>query len=614
MGKKILVFLILSVMIVFSAFATFDNLSVPLDSDIYRIISVAEIRGIIPTQSDVKPYSLGLVRSLLNEISASKLTSNAEKSAIKTILAELNRTYGGSKPKQFKDVVKNGYMNIIDTNYALLNIGVKLMTKETFSFNGALDSRNKISFQLTGDILSKLSFNMNLGVLMDKLDHNAFLLTDFTSEIEGLYMHIFGGGGGGVYTSPFPAFGTGWQMMPELGISFWDGKISARFASVKRDWGPGFNNIALSGAARSFDGIELQFAPSHKFRFSVLVGSLGDAFVGIEGGEPPLSDKFHENKYDNNFSLQRVELELFKGFRFSIYESVVWRKRAELAYWNPFTVYMFAQNALGDFDNVLAGIDTSYTIKNVGKLYFAFAFDEIHELSLKRLLTGARNIIALQGGAEFNIPWTAFGKLTLQATYIPPFFGTHYPMKESPIYHDVYNSAYINKGQPLSYPLYPDSFEILIKHESTLPHNISLTLIAKDQMRSAQYSTDSYDVEGKGTGFNDYMRYSLDYVDKDFFNYIWDNILDLELTGKKTLKNFPLTIRFGIQCIIESKRSYILDRGKVTTQSVNKDNGDNELTYDDKDHKFNPGDGTIMGNDWNTGVRFCCSVGFEIFY
>ena len=621
MAKKILFFLILSVMIVFSAFATFDNLSVPLDSDIYRIISVAEIRGIIPAQSDVKPYSLGLVRSLLNEISASELTSNAEKSAIKTILAELNRTYGGSKPKQFKDVIKNGYINIIDTDYAILNVGAKLMTKETFSFSGAFDSRNKMLFYLAGDVLSKLSFNMNLGLLIDKLDHNAFLLTDFTSENEGVYMHIFGGGGGAVDESPFtdPAIGTGWQMAPEVGTSLWDGKFTARFASIKRDWGPGLNNIALSGSARSFDAVELQFAPFSKFRFSVLVGSLGDAYVQIKGEAPTLSDKFHENKYDNNFSLQRVELELFKGFRFSIYESVVWRKRAELAYWNPFTVYMFAQNALGDFDNVLAGIDTSYTIKNVGKLYFAFAFDEIHELSLKRLLTGARNIIALQGGAEFNIPWTAFGKLTLQATYIPPFFGTHYPtqvqsIKEDEIYpNDIYASAYVNKGQPLSYPLNPDSIEFLLKYETTLPYGISLAFIAKDQMRSAQYSTDSYYVEGKGTGFNDYMRYSLDYVDKDFFNYIWDNILDLELTGKKTLKIFPLTVRFGIQCIIESKRSYT-PNSKVIHYEIKPDNGDNELTYDDKDHKFNPGDGTIMGNDWNTGVRFCCSVGFEIFY
>lgn len=641
--RKIILSLILLVAMVFSAFAGLDNLSIQLDSDVYRIISVAEIRGIIPAQSDVKPYNLSLVRSLLNEISASELTSNAEKSAIETILYELNRSYGGSKPKQVKNVIKNGYINVIDTDYAKLNIGAKLMTKETFSFSGAFDSRNKMLFYLTGDVLSKLSFNMNLGLLIDKLDHNAFLLTDFTSENEGVYMHIFGGGGGAVDESPFtnPAIGTGWQMAPEVGTSLWDGKFTARFASIKRDWGPGSNNIGLSGSARSFDAVEFQFAPSSKFRFSVLVGSLGDSYVQIKGEAPALSDKFHENKYDNNFSLQRVELNLFKRFRFSIYESVIWRKRAELAYWNPFTVYMFAQNALGDFDNVLAGIDTSYTIKNVGKLYFAFAFDEIHELSLKRLLTAARNIIALQGGAEFNIPWASFGKLTLQVTYIPPFFGTHYPTQvqsineckcgecrseeckckeckckesENKIYpNDIYASAYVNKGQPLSYPLNPDSIEFLLKYETTLPYGISLAFIAKDQMRSAQYSTDSYDVKGKGTGFNDYMRYSLDYEDKDFFNYIWNNIVDLEITGRKTMRNFPLTIKVGLQCIIDSRRDYILSKDDVKNYPPS-GAADNENTYNEADQKFNLGNGTTMGNNWNTTTRFCCSIGVEIFY
>ncbi len=615
--KKIVLVLVVAFLVSFSVFATLDNLSVPLTSDAYRIISVSEIRGIIPAQTDVKPYSFAKVKALLKQISSSDLISGSERNAIDETLAELERSFGKVESTKVKDVLNTGYLSIINNDNVMVNAGAKLQTKQTFSTEGAFDSRFKVNFNLTGDVFSRVSFNMTLGMIADRLDHRAFLATDFTTEIEGVYMNVFSGGGG-EYTSPFDHYAIGYQMSPELGASIWEDKFTARFASVKRDWGPGLNNLALSGSARAFDAIELQFAPTSRIAMSVLVGTLGKAWVEMEGEPVPVGDsRFHQNQYDNNFSLQRVEVDLFEGFRFSIYESVVWRKRAELAYWNPLSVYMFAQNYLGDFDNVLAGMDFSYTIKKVGKLYLGFAMDEFNSLNPKYWLSYARNIVALQGGMNINVPGFSFSKLTLQATYIPPFFGTHYlydgRKSTSPLVYGIYGAAYVNKGQGLSYPLYPDSVELLLKYETTLPYGISLAFVAKDQMRSAQYST-NLDV---GTGLDDYIRYSLTYEQKHFFSYIWNNIVDLEINGRKSFENLPFTLNLGLQCLIDSRRSYSFN-DSVKHYAVNAGEGDNEYTYEDdesgSEHLFNTGNGTIMGNDWTTDVRFCFSIGIDIYY
>ena len=622
MKIKRIVIIVLILISVSALFARQENRTVPFTSEAYRVISVAEIRGIIPIQPDVKPYSFGRVKELLNEIKGSDLVSQQERSTIDRILAELGRGFGEDHADSFSSILKKGSFGIVDEDTIFLLGGGKLQSTQTLSSKGAFDSRNKIQAYISGDFGKSFSFSMNIGLLVDHLDHRAMLATDFTTDIEGWYMYVFSGGGA-ADKSPFNTdfddfktalkefFGVGYFMSPEMGSSLFDGKLAVRLTSTKRDWGPGTNNLGLSGSARAFDAVEIHFNPATKFSFSVMVGSLGKAWVELENEPIPVGDReMHSDIYDNNFSIQRIEVGLFEGFKASIYESVVWRKRAELAYWNPFTIYMYAQNYLGDFDNVLAGMDFSYIIKGVGKLYFGFAFDEMNKTNPKVILTAARNIISLQGGAVFSIPGFSFNKITVQGTYIPPFFGPHYLNKENPWGSGIYGTAYVNKGQGLSYPLNPDSLELLIKYETNLPNGISLSLTAKDQMRSAQYSVNTE----SGTGLNDYMRYSLEYENKQFFKYIWNNIADIEIRGSKTFENYPITVTAGIQCIVDSRRDYSFNE-TVKYYPLDPAAGDNEKAYDEgPSHLFNPGAGTIMGSEWVTDFRFIGSIGFSLFY
>lgn len=633
-------FLLLSLVLILgsSAFAAKFH-SVPLDNPSYRLIEVAQARGVIPLQSDVKPYSLSAVRSLLSAIAASGSATMSEKQEIERILADFDRRYGIDASKGFDQFVKNGFIRFVDSasgeaaneaankdaneaaNRASANpssqatsvmAGAYIASRQVVGMNMGkdrfLDSRNSITAYVRGDLFGYASYDMNFGLLLDRLDPGAFLMNDFTLDCEGFYMDLMNGGDR-PDSIPDGHLYTGLAMAPELSASLMGGRLDMRFASVKRDWGPGSNNLGLSGSARSFDAAEVSIRPVQWFGYSVMTGALGKFPLEFADGTPWLGDELHENLYDNNFSMHRLEFSL-AGFKAAIYESCVWRKRFELAYLNPLSIYMFAQNSLGDFDNMLAGLDFSYVIKGFGKLYGALAIDEMNSKNPKRFISHARNIIALQGGIAVPVGMGDFGCLRFQATYIPPFFGSHYdyPYFENPWGSGDFGTSYVNKGQPLSYPLAPDSMELMLSFSAGLGKGWGIEVLLKDQMHSAQYATDSNGSQ-HGTTIMDTIDYDISdgYADKEFFSYIWKNTVDAEIRVSKSLEGFPLEMSAGLQCIVDTSRSYSLSG--LSTELVKKPDG---TTY--KTIQHNLGKSTTMGNVWNTDVRFICTMGVKLYY
>lgn len=578
-------------------FAGESNLSVPLDSDAYRIISIGEVRGIIPNQVDVKPYTYRKVKSLLDTIYSSPLTTTGEKRTIENLLASFEKTYDITKEGS---ILEKGYLALTDGVAA----GAKIKSTQTFGvMDKAFDSRNKITLYVKGEFFDAFSLYMDFGLLRDKLDHRAFLITDFRHECDGFYMRL---DDVSVSESPFTKSALGYLMTPEISSSLFNDKLTIRFASIYRDWGPGLNNIALSGSARNFDAFEMTLEPASWISISAMVGTLGKSFLKLSGEAPLICDsETHEDVYDNNISIQRIEIEPFEGFRASIFESVIWRKRFELAYLNPIGVYMFAQNYIGDFDNMMAGFDASYTWKGVGKFYASLGIDEMNAGKLFWL----RNIFSYQAGAVFQIPYGDFSSLQLQATYVGPFFGTHYTYTadKNPYGSTAMATSYVNKGYPLSYPLYPDSVELLAAFSTTITDwDLSLDFLVKDQMRSAQYSTGS-----NGTtletllNYKEFSEHQSEFSKRKFFSYIWCNTLDIEAKAKKSFASLPFDLNVGVQCIIESKRSYTFDdrvKGYPKYDIVN----ETIIT--------NYGNSTTMNNDWSTSAKVNLSIGFSVYY
>lgn len=582
--------------------------SVPLDNEAYRVIELGELRGIIEPQTDVKPYNLNTVRRLLGVMRNSNSVSSSEKACIDEILASFDSQYGledGSVSQKDKSTI--GFFRS-SSGFGTTTLGGNVSSVQIAGLGGkgkkVFDSRNSLTAYINGNLFNAVSYDLNFKLNLDRIDPNAYLPTELLFSTDGFYMDLFANGDR-LKSLPDGRIFLGIEAFPEISTSIRD-VVSMRIGAVKRDWGPGVNNFAVAGSARVFDGFELSLTPATWFSYSVMTASLGQASLdsvnGIEWPSESMDKK--TGKYSNNISMHRVEIGPFYGVKFGVWESVVWRKRFELSYLNPLAIYMFSQNSLGDYDNVIAGLDFSYTNPRIGELYGAFSFDELYSFS--KPFSCARNIIALQAGAKFSLPFGNFSELRTQVTYVSAFFGTHYEDKAK-LFADVpYTTAYVNKGQNIGYPLNPDSLELLLAFDTTIDGGWKLSSAVKDQMRSAQYAT-----KKTGTDILTFMNYGVfdvfdgekwgQYYSRDFFGNIWNNIVDVELKIEKSFPTkIPMSIVLGLNGIIETSRSFepevidVYEDGKVV-------------------YKYNPGR-ILSWGDWVTDFTMNLKVGVKLAY
>lgn len=588
--------------------------SIPVDHRVYRILDVAEIRGLIGRQVAARPFSAKKVMALLSEMQGQEeKLSSFEKQELASLVQEFESSYGMA-PSPISDVLSTGFFRTYDPDTKIgASMGITLATTQTFSVvSKEYDSRNSLFAFLKGDLGEDISFNMNFGLLVDRLNNNVFLPTDFTIQGEGFYM-LLGKGGKQISTIPTSGFYTGLALSPELGASYFDGAVNLRWGSIKRDWGPGLNNIQLSGSARTIEGIELQVDITPWLHFIVLNGSLGKFSVSTigEGSDEKafFSDYYTDDKpfyrFENNYSAQRIEFNPTKDLTLSLYESVVWQKRFELGYLNPLSIYMFQQNNLGDIDNMLAGLDFNYTLANTIRLYGGIGASELNKIgSLKTMITAPRNMLAFQAGITVPLPIGSFSSVTFQWTYLAPFFYSHYPMREQVgmfdktpplgssftskrnnfyeisssgikvtyerngagddetiplptssdstfskdgrievnkdrngdylVYETYSETAYVNKGENIGYPLNPNSQEFLLQLDLGLAHGWTTQSVVKYQVRSGQYG---YSIEQ----FYDYLGPTT-YVQKDFWGNTFEHALTIEMQVTKKFDKMPIEV------------------------------------------------------------------------
>jgi len=606
--------------------------SIPVDHRVYRILDVAEIRGLIARQVAARPFSAKKVLDLLAEIqNQEEKLSSSEKQELSSLVQEFTLSYGLA-PSPIQDVVSTGYFRTYDPDTKIgASMGINLATTQTVSLvTKEYDSRNSVFAFLKGDLGENISFTMNFGLLFDRLNNNVFLPTDFTIQGEGFYL-LLSEGGRQISTIPTPGFYTGLALSPELSATYFDGAVNLRWGSIKRDWGPGINNIQLSGSARTIEGIELQVDITPWLRFMVLSGSLGKFSVSTigEGSDEKafFSDYFYDDKpyyrFENNFSAQRVEFNATKDLTLSLYESVVWQKRFELGYLNPLSIYMFQQNNLGDIDNMLAGFDFNYTLANKIRLYGGIGASELNKIgSLKEMIIAPRNMLAFQAGITVPLPIGSFSAVTFQWTYLAPFFYSHYPMREQVgtldstdvgatftskrgntytddgsgnitvtykrdgarasetitvpasgsmysddgrveiqevgtnylIYETYSETAYVNKGENIGYPLNPNSQEFLLQLDLGLAHGWTTQSVVKYQVRSGQYG---YSIEQ----FYDYLGPTT-YVEKDFWGNTFEHALTFEMQVTKKFEKMPIEVHAQYRFTSIWERGLIYDDGE----------------------------------------------------
>ena len=323
-----------------------------------------------------------------------------------------------------------------------------------------------------------------------------------------------------------------------------------------------------------------------------MVGSLGvTLFEKIY--DPDVDLPTDSQTFDNNISIHRAEF-TFGNFKANFFESVVWKKRFELSYLSPLSVYWIAQNFQGDWDTLLGGLDFSYRLPGIGRVYFGLALDEF-TADLKHFFTNPRNMLAFQGGMEIAINALDYSLLTIQGTYVPPFFGTHCIESREAWGSGQYTLEYANGGKGLSYPINPDSLELLVSYACSFKGGWTAQLTVKDQVQSAQYTQRSgFDntnhLTNAGLNLNDPMDYNATYSLKEFFSFIWKNTLDADLTVSKSFEDYPFELSAGVNVIADWTKNFTKADGA------------------------NYGDKVTMG-DWNSPyIRALMKFGFSVYY
>jgi hypothetical protein len=603
---RVTLFSIALLVVTVPAFSAQNYISVPLDHRVYPILKSAEIRGIIDTGMQVRPYTTNTVLEYLKIIESDPSVSKSERALAQELYDELLNER--SSDNSFKSMLNSGsyttYSEKLDTS-AAFGARLNFQYAQSLSDTSIFDSRNGGDFYLHSDIADIASFHMNIGLRFDHLDPRIYLKNDFTIPSEGKYDTFWDHQGEhllyyGIYTEP------------ELSLSLLQDNLRLRWASIKRDWGVGTNNFMISASARSFNGIEVSYDIASWLRYAFITGALGkfdlntntlDNFEDYKS-EYHFSESLRGTTYDNNFAAHRVEVDLPFNTTFGIYESVMYEKRFEFGYLNPLSVLMYEQNIMGDFDNMLAGFDLEWKLPDILRLYGSAATTEMNEINPKRFFISPRNILSFQAGVDVNIPFLSFSTATVQYTYLAPFFYTHYPHVDDN--GDIEQQLnYVNKGENLGYPLRPNSDEILLAIHMQAPEGWGGSLAVKYQRRSGQY----------GFNMDKFMRYyAADagaYDDKDFTGTIFEKTLGIKTTVNKTLKKLPIRI----------SASYLFSMiNRTSSDPVPAEvwDGSDVIPYDATEHsdyhKFPVVSYTIPTTWNNPNYNHALQIGVDIWY
>jgi len=550
--KKYLITIMLLILLLTPLMAG-QLLSVDIDHPVYTVLDWAELQGMISRQVSVKPYSASRILALLNRIDEQKnQLKGGEGAEIRALIEEFTFDYSDlSNPGHILEQGAYGtYNEELDIGVVL---GAAIDTETTFTIAGNPETDVRTSFRpyLSGDILDFASFYMDFGLRYDKLHTAPFSDTDFTIPGEGFYLMLTQGG---LRLEDIPdpqgRFFFGFDFFPEISLSFLDSALQFRFGNYHRDWGTGTNSIQLAGTARPFEGVEGYLELSDWLRYSFITGSLGIFSLTTLDGEEFFSDDLNDRidgiyRFNTNYSGKRVELDVTRDLTLGVFESCVWQKRFELAYLNPFGILFFEQNLYGDLDNLLAGIDFQWRFPGVLNLYGTIAATEMHELSPSRIFIAPRNIMGMQAGAKMALPVGIFSTLTLQYTKLDPFFYTHFTHTDGflhPIYRDdssaELETAYVNKGENLGYPLHPNSDEFLVKAQIGLGSGLDSTIAVRYQRRSGQYG---YRIDmSVPIGYSGIDEYD----DKNFLGFIFEQTFSCTIGLKKRFADLPFTL-FG---------------------------------------------------------------------
>lgn len=496
---------------------------VPVDEPVYRLLESAQMRGIISRLPRVRPYSERRIAGYLEEIWDGRgRLSGAER----TVLSHYRERYSAEpdRPLAFRATAAGearADLAEVEDAHVFGTMGLELM----------------------GDVGNHFSYRTGFFYHLQRVNGNAWAPFDFTKQWDGIRIGVENFEHDRDIEEVNDFVSLSHSIRPDAALSFFDGDAELRWAKVRRSWGHGEGSLELSSQARPADGISIFASPVEWVYFDYLTASLSDWTTADPEDNPQTTPSDHKM-----LTMHQLEVFPFDWLSLSVFESVIWGKRLEPAYLNPFAVYIVSQHQIGDLDNLLPGAAAKVRVAPWGNWYASVFVDSIRHDDFAGIFENAINMFAYQSGVKLDLPWLPFATATLQYTKIEPYMYTHYPQEYSFFTRPV-DSSYTHDGENLGFHLPPNSDEFLLGF-TTLPRpglrlGLSYQLIRHgDNPNAPDPSEDSEDryIEGD---IDDYLVYGdrEKYPKKDFLDdgiYEWVNIAKLH--GDYRLPDTGLTL------------------------------------------------------------------------
>jgi len=549
--------------------------SIALDNQVYYILEQAEIRGMISPLPGTRPYTRSVVITKINEIldaGESKRLSDTEREILNLYLERF------AKPKAGFDLRRGAFG--LQANVGKKEVPLSMNVGITADIEGSISAGTDdfcYGFEIwpgayiNGDLGRFVSYDIKVkaglmrvprlelgeyntyyeGFISDGWDPNEYKNDVIKVYSEPLtrfpYTHrkkwdgsVFQLSSLSIFVDWPESLAGGYSLPAELTASFIDDKLILRLGRITREWGSTSfgSSLALNQSARHFLAFEAEFNPVSWFGISTMTGGL--EYYNQEG------IKISSGSFQNMFSVTMLQFRVKNYLVFEFIDGVVYPKRFELGYITPFVSNFFFQNNIGDFDNLAMTLSLKGQVPGIASLWISLFIDEM-DLT-QDMLTLDRQMLSLQAGANFPLPFLSFTSLKISYTRINPYCYTH-NRNFNPWYNDRMETGYVNNGVGLGYYLPPNSDELLVKFETMPVRTLTISLQYRMIRHGADYGSSAVD------GSN--LRSELDPNDRDnnpvlknFFlrdgAYQWNHIIKAGIEWSLTKAPVTLYTEAGV--------------------------------------------------------------------
>jgi hypothetical protein len=558
---------------------TQTHVSVPLENQIYYILEQAQLRGLCSALPGIRPYTQSVIVSAINEIlysqNADKLTA-AEREILERYLSKFSR------PDTGLNLQRGGYYNetLIGNNMRLsANLGVRAdIEGSTGLYSYTSGNEYYFGFEiwlqayLNGDIGGNISYSFTAegGLVqaprkylgMYNIYYNGFdnvIDPEFQNKTFDVYSEPLTHfpysykkrWDGSVFASddlsgfgdwPNDAAGS-YGLLSELTASFFDNRLILRAGRLSHEWGsaPLGSSLAFNKMARPFYGIEAEFSPFSWFSITSLTGAL--EYYNTEGIK---NSSMH---FQNAFSATMLQFRYKNYLFFDFVDAVVYPKRFEPGYISPIISSFFYQNNIGDFDNMAMYFNIKAQYPGIGNIWISLFLDDLTLLS--ELFELDRQMLALQAGLTFYLPFLSFSSIKFSYTIVNPYCYTH-NRNLNPWYGDNrMETSYTNNGVGLGYYLPPNSDELLVRFDTMPIKNITTYLQYQMIRHGADFGPSAVDGSNLLSELDPKDRSDSDTLKRFFLQdgaYQWLHII--KIGGEWTLEKAPLSFYWEIGTVI----------------------------------------------------------------